>query len=197
MEQNTDQQTIGSNQAEKKPGGKGGWIAAAVILVVAIGAIVGLEILASNELTKKDQEIAELKKNTNTDDDGEHTEPTVKTERSLAGFDTKIEDALKLLKGENSYLSFKKMIVSKDGEYMFILGGEHVEGGGGGLAQYYRSTSDDGVWKYYAGGNGIPSCKEFNDEQIEIASKYAEELDGLINTCLTDSGLETQKISDL
>ena len=197
MEQNTDQQTTSSNQAEKKTGGKGGWIAAAIIFVVAIGVIVGLEILASNELAKKDQEIAELKKNTNTDDDDEHTEPTVKTERPLAGFDTKIEDAFKLLKGENTYLTFKKMVVSKDGEYIFILGGEHVIGGAGALVQYYRPTSDDGTWKVYYAGNGIPNCKDYNEEQIEIAKKYAEELDGLINTCSTDDGLETQKVSDL
>ena len=98
------------------------------------------------------------------------------------------------LKG-NLFIQFKKMVATKDGEYMFILGEERGYNGGGGLAQYYRSTNSNGTWKYYAGGNGLSDCSKFNEEQINLAKKYATEL-GLINSC-TDSENEIKNISDL
>ena len=189
------------NQAQDKEvaakDAKGGWIAAIAILLIAIVTIAGVIVGTNNELAKKDDEIANLKKAAEAPSAGQSGEPTTpaKTEPSLAGFDTKIVDAFKLLNGDNSYLAFEKMAVSKDGKYMFIIGKEKVTGSSGGLAQYYRSTSEDGTWKYYAGGNGFPSCDDFDSERIEIAKTYADEL-GLINVCTPD-GTGSKKISEL
>ena len=193
-----------TNTEKSQTSSKTGWIAAIVILLVAVGAIIGLIIGTQGELSKKDEEISKLKKDVETaannqtdkettnNTDGAHTEPA-KSTHSLEGFDTKIESVFKLI-GSESYLSFEKMIVSKDGEYMFIKGKEMGLHGGGGLAQYYRSTDENGTWKFYAGGNGMTDCSKFNEEQIEIAKKYAEEID-LIDVCL--DGLHTKKITDL
>ena len=190
---------------------KAAWITTGVILLVAIGIIIGVLVGANGELAKKDQEIAKLRKNADSSASTEHdtdNEPAeapgtsdntpsepAKTEHSLNGFDTKIEESFKLLHGTQTYLQFKKMVATKDGEYMFILGEERGYNGGGGLAEYYRSTDSNGTWKYYAGSNGLTECSKFNEEQINLAKKYATEL-GLINSC-TDSENETKNISDL
>lgn len=192
---------------EQKPqagSSKTGWIVAGATALVAIGIVVGFIVGTNDKLAEKDREIAKLKKDAetvadnktdnNTDDERKPTEPTVKAHQ-LEGFDTKITDVFKLLKGNNSYLEFEKMVVSNDGEYMFIKGKEQFAQGSGALAQYYRSTDSNGTWKYYAGGNGFPSCSDFNEEQIKIAKKYAEEI-GLIDVC-TGDGTDSKKISDL
>lgn len=168
---------------------KGGWIAAIAILVIAAGIIAGIMINSNNQLAKKDEEIANLKENKNS---------------SLAGFDIEIDGIAKAEDNprykdddDNAYWRFDKIAVSKDGKYIFALGQIRSINslGGGGLAQYYRSTEDNGTWKYYAGGNGIGLCEKFNKEQIEIAKNYASEFD-LINIC-EGNDLKTHKISEL
>ena len=168
---------------------KGGWIAAIAILVIAAGIIAGIMINSNNQLAKKDEEIANLKENKNS---------------SLAGFDIEIDGIAKAENDprykdddDNAYWRFDKIAVSKDGKYIFALGQIHSINSldNGGFAQYYRSTEDNGAWKYYAGGNGIGLCEKFNKEQIEIAKNYASEFD-LINIC-EGNDLKTHKISEL
>lgn len=168
---------------------KGGWIAAITILVITAGIIAGLMINSNNQLAKKDEEIANLKENKNS---------------SLAGFDIKIDGIAKaendpLYKGDDDdfYWKFEKIAVSKDGKYIFAQAGVNSihSLNGGAMAQYYRSTDNDGVWKYYSGGNAITGCNKFDKERIEIAKNYASEFD-LINICQDDS-LETHKVSEL
>lgn len=168
---------------------KGGWIAAIAILVIAAGIIAGIMINSNSQLTKKDEEIANLKENKSS---------------SLAGFDIKIDGVAKAEDDprykdddDNAYWRFDQIAVSKDGKYIFALGRIRSINslGNGGFAQYYRSTEDNGAWKYYAGGNGIGLCEKFNKEQIEIAKNYASEFD-LINIC-EGNDLKTHKISEL
>ena len=158
------------NQAQDKEvtakDAKGGWIAAIAILLIAIGAIAGVIVGTNNELAKKDDEIANLKKAAEAPSTGQSGEPTTpaKTEPSLAGFDTKIVDAFKLLNGDNSYLAFEKMAVSKDGKYMFIIGKEKSRAAAAGL------PNTTALHPRMGPGNTTPAATAFQAATISTAN---------------------------
>ena len=196
MEPNTEQQDVNLDQEEKKASGKGGWIATVIVLIVAIGLVIGLEMIANNELSKKDEEITKKNQEISTLKSDSEDKPNQEVASNpLFGFDTKIESVFKTIPN-TEFLTIEKMAISKDGKYMFIKGNIATRSAGAGyMGQYYRSTNASGEWKTFFKGNGFTSCKEFDQEKISIAKNYASET-GFVTGCLDDQN-QTKNISDL
>ena len=200
MPDSFDARMQGQTPESIKPKSSKGWMIAAIIAIIGVVALGVTEFLAYQEIAKKDDEIANLKKQS---ENKSETETETEETLNLKGFDLDGPGLTKLLEVGDDTANYPKYInelkttkISKDGKYLYSEIGGHTEHGGGWTTLVYR-VLPDGEWKTSGvSRNSVSNCKDFSKEALEVLIDMGN---GESEGCMADGwkdGDELTKLQD-
>ena len=182
MQDSFDARMHGDAPASVKHKSNIGWIVTIGILLVGLVALVVMQVLAYQEITKKDNEISELK-NKPAAMQAEVKEPTGAEiggdeQGEMSDRLTQIDIAgLKKVAGVSSdggvYLSINKLEFTNDGKYLYAIGGISASGFGG-AGVWYKSTTSDAEWQTIVkGAQAVGDCSNYSKEVLDFMKDYS------------------------
>ena len=196
MQDSFDARMQGQTPSTIKPAKSGkGWMVCAIILLIGVIALGVTEFLAYQEMAKKDDEIANLKKQleektaTPVEEDGD--EPTDDGQEGgdsevTPGDKTKIDDedtvkseldaVVKSKTGGQGYTyKINKFGLTKDQKYYYAYFTISITGGANDSMVYYRAAQG-GTWKYMNGGQAVQVCTDLDADALSFMKQYGKEV---------------------
>ncbi|MBO4855430.1 hypothetical protein J5500_03445 [Candidatus Saccharibacteria bacterium] len=161
-----------SEASTEKTKSNKGWMVAAIIAIIGVIALGVTEFLAYQDIAKKDDEIADLKKQVE--------DKTDQDALDLRGFDfdgpgfTKVLNLGTNTTGPDYEAQLVEVMggkISKDGKYLYVE--VHGVQGLSGFRTFVYRTLPDGNWKNIGvARNGVSECKNYSKEALEILIDY-------------------------
>lgn len=173
------------------------WIIISAVLLIGVIALAVTEVLAYQEMSKRDEKITELEKKIEElqkpaekeeeppivdDDDDEGDDVDADKEEEIddmdaakSSLDAYIKKTKMTVSGYQYSYTINDMKLTKDGKYYYALITVSIKNGSNDSSLEYRLAKKGSDWKYVNGGQAVPLCSELDSDALTFMKNYGKE----------------------